>query len=231
MMATGHSGQDTAGLSPIYIVSGGTGASGERLVQTVLVQFPECHIPLVTINHVRQIEQIERVVAQAAGQNGTIVHTLIDDRLRRAIKQLARKQGVATIDLMGDLLARLTQVLGQNHLNQPGRYRHLNQGYFERIAAIDFALAHDDGQNRQDWPEAEIVLVGVSRTGKTPLSIYLSVLGWRVANVPLIAELPLPEPLWQLDRRRRRYCFGTSLDGIPQPPPIPLKAGPVWSGE
>jgi regulator of PEP synthase PpsR (kinase-PPPase family) len=187
---------------PIYIVSGGTGASGEQIVHTVLVQFPESQVPVITVAHVRHAEQIEDVVAQAEADGGTIVHTLVDAHLRGVLTRYAKQRGVATVDLMGSLLGRLANALGQEPLGHPGLYRRLNQVYFQRVAAIDFTMAHDDGQDPDGWSEAEIVLVGVSRVGKTPLSMYLAVLGWRVANVPLVPGLdPSPE-LFRLDPRR-----------------------------
>ena len=187
---------------PIYVVSGGTGASGEQLVHTVLVQFPESEVTVVMVAHVRQMEQIEDVVTQASATGGTIVHTLVDAHVRSALVRLAQERNVVTIDLMGALLSRLTDVLGQEPIGRAGLYQQLHQAYFERVAAIEFAMAHDDGKNPQDWPLADMVLVGVSRAGKTPLSMYLSVLGWKVANLPLVLGLPLPPELFQLDRRR-----------------------------
>jgi len=116
-------------------------------------------------------------------------------------EQLARQSGCAVGGALdfGEILAN---ALGQEPLGHPGLYRRLNQVYFDRVAAIDFTMAHDDGQDPSGWSEAEIVLLGVSRVGKTPLSMYLAVLGWRVANVPLVLNLdPSPE-LFRLDPRR-----------------------------
>jgi regulator of PEP synthase PpsR (kinase-PPPase family) len=187
---------------PIYIVSGGVGASGEQLVNTVLAQFPDSEVPVITVAHVRHLEQIEEVVSQAATSGGSVVHTLVDDHLRVTLTRLAQEWGVVSIDLMGGLLSRLSQVLGQQPAGQPGLYRQLHRAYFERVSAIEFAMAHDDGKDPGGWPQAEIVLVGVSRVGKTPLSMYLSVLGWKVANVPLVPGLPAPLGLFELNRRR-----------------------------
>ncbi|HSD85384.1 MAG TPA: pyruvate, water dikinase regulatory protein, partial [Anaerolineae bacterium] len=185
---------------PIYIVSGGVGASGEQLVQTVLAQFPDSHVPVITVGNVRQVTQIKRVVAQAKQAGGTLAHTLVDDRLRRTLIDLAHEEEVVAIDLMGPLLSRLESVLQRNALAQPGLYRQFHRAYFERVSAIEFTMAHDDGQHRAGWPQADIVLVGVSRAGKTPLSMYLAVLGWKVANVPLVPEVPPPPELFKVDR-------------------------------
>src|SRR5512143_2475643 len=91
---------------PIYVVSGGVGASGEQLVQTVLAQFPDSPVPVITVGNVRQVTQIKRVVAQAKQAGGTIAHTMVDDRLRRVLVDLARAENIAAIDLMGPLLSR-----------------------------------------------------------------------------------------------------------------------------
>ena len=187
---------------PIYIVSGGGGASGEQLVRTILAQFPDNQLPVKIVSRVRQVGQIENVVAKAAASGGSIVYTLVDDHLQDVLNRVAAEQNVVAFDLMGDLLSYLSRVLGREPVRQPGLYQHLHRAYFERIKAIEFAVAHDDGGRVDDWPLAEIVLLGASRVGKTPLSVYLSVLGWRVANVPLILNIPPSPKLFDLDHRR-----------------------------
>lgn len=194
--------QSSSGLNlpPIYILSGGVGASGDQLVHTVLAQFPTSKVPVIMEANLRYTAQVERVVQQAATSGGTIVHTLVDSNLRDFTIQLCREKGVCAIDLMGELLEQLAAVLGQEPLEQPGLYRKLHKDYFERVSAIEYTMAHDDGKNPPGWEQADIVLVGVSRTGKTPLSMYLSVLGWKVANVPLVPELGVPAALYHLKR-------------------------------
>ena len=187
---------------PIYIVSGGVGASGEQLVQTVLAQFPDHHMPVITVGNVRQITQIKRVVAQARRSGGTIAHTLVDERLRGTLIDLTREEDVTALDLMGPLQSRLETVLKRKALGQAGLYRQFHRAYFERVSAIEFTMAHDDGQHPTGWSQADIVLTGVSRAGKTPLSMYLAVLGWKVANIPLVPEVPPPPELFKLDRQR-----------------------------
>jgi regulator of PEP synthase PpsR (kinase-PPPase family) len=194
---------------PILVVSGGVGASGEEVVRTVLAQFPGADVPVIIVPHVRQVMELEEVVEQASVTGGTIVHTLVDANLRQAMISLAQKKHVVAIDLMGPLVTRLIQVLGQEPIGQPGLYRQLRESYLKRVEAIEFTVAHDDGQKPHDLPLAEIVLAGVSRVGKTPLSMYLSVLGWKVANVPLILEVPPPQELFQIDSRR---VVGLTID-------------------
>lgn len=189
-------------LPPIYIVSGGAGASAEQVVQTVLAQFQGLTPEVILTPHVRQMEEIEDVLQAARARNGTVVHTLVDARLRQGLIERAAALGVVAIDLMGPLLERLSAVFGVQPAGHPGLYRQLNQAYFNRIAAIEYAMAHDDGKNPEDWAQADVLIVGVSRCGKTPLSLYLSVLGWRAANYPLVPGLEPPPQLFDLDPLR-----------------------------
>lgn len=186
----------------ILIVSGGAGASGEQLVHTTLAQFPDRHVQVSTLGNIRFESQIEQAVQRAQQQDAILVHTLVDANLRAALLRQAAGQGVTAIDLMGPLLDLLSQRLGQAPAEQPGLYRKLNKAYFDRVAAIEYTIAHDDGQKPENWWQAEILLLGVSRSGKTPLCLYLSVLGWKAANLPLVPGLELPEELFQVDRRR-----------------------------
>jgi regulator of PEP synthase PpsR (kinase-PPPase family) len=187
---------------PIYIVSGASGASAQQLVHTVLVQFPRVHVPVIRVAHVRTMEQVKSVIEQAERTSGVIVHTLVDIGLRHSLVRLGRQSRVVTIDLMGELLTHLTGVLGVQPVGQPGLYRQLHKAYFERVAAIEFSMEHDDGRNPQDLLKAEIIIVGVSRVGKTPLCMYLAVLGWTVANVPLVSGMVPPKELFKADPRR-----------------------------
>jgi regulator of PEP synthase PpsR (kinase-PPPase family) len=194
---------------PIVIVSGGAGASAEQVVHTVLAQFPSATLPVVTVANVRSIQQIRDVVDQVRAHGGFIVHTLVDTTLRDAMNAFGKDSNIVTIDLMGALFDNLSAVLGQEPLGEPGLYRQLNREYFERVAAIEFSMAHDDGRNSHELDRADMVLLGVSRVGKTPLSMYLSVLGWKVANVPFIKDQRLPGEVFEIERGR---VIGLTID-------------------
>ncbi len=187
---------------PLYVVSGGMGASGEQLSRTALAQFEDPDIEVIVVPHVREVKQIEDIVKKTTATGGTILHTLVDLDIRQAMTRQARDHNVVAIDAMGQLLSRLAHVLEQEPQGQPGLYRQLRQEYFDRVAAIEYSVAHDDGRHADEWHEAEIMLVGVSRTGKTPLSMYLSTLGWKVANYPLVTGVDPPPQLFKLDARR-----------------------------
>jgi regulator of PEP synthase PpsR (kinase-PPPase family) len=186
----------------IYIVSGGIGASAEQLVHTALAQFPENTVEINTTGNVREPEQIAEVLKQVRQTGGLVVYTLVDPHLQAELTRQAAALDVAAADLMGPLIAWATEKTGHPPKAQPGLYRQLRRQYFDRVAAIDFTLTHDDGTNREGWPQAEVMLVGVSRVGKTPLSIYMAVLGMRVANYPFVPQVTIPESLFSLDPRR-----------------------------
>lgn len=186
----------------IYIVSGGAGTSAEQVVNTVLAQFPDSRLPVVTISNVRYPSQLENAIQQAQTCGGLIVHTLVDSHLRAEMTRQAAAAGVPAIDLMAGLIEQISQLTGQSPLEQPGLYRKLNKPYYDRVAAIEYAMAHDDGKNPGEWSQADVLLLGVSRSGKTPLSLYLSVLGWKAANLPLVPQINLPDELEQMDRSR-----------------------------
>jgi len=189
-------------LPVIYIVSGGVGASGEQVVHTLLAQFPENTPRVITVSNVRDVEQLQAVVSKARPELDTIVHTLVDSQLRQVLVKLADQRQIPAFDLMGQLMERISQVSRRQPLGQPGLYRKLREDYYDRVAAIEYTMRHDDGQRPDEWDQAEIVLIGVSRVGKTPLSLYLSVLGWKVANCPFVREVPLNPKLSQLDHHR-----------------------------
>jgi regulator of PEP synthase PpsR (kinase-PPPase family) len=186
----------------IYTVSDATGATAERVVRAALVQFEASDVEVSRRGEVQTPEQIREIVDEAAREHGFIVHTIVVDELRRIMLREGRSKDVATIDLMGPLLARLTGLLDVEPKMKPGGFRPFDSSYLDRIDAIDYTVRHDDGKNVSDLDKAEIVLVGVSRTSKTPLSIYLAYRGWRVANIPIILGVEPPQILYELPRKR-----------------------------
>jgi regulator of PEP synthase PpsR (kinase-PPPase family) len=190
---------------PIFVVSGSTGATGELLARTVLAQFPDVHVPLEIERRVVTVEQIRTIIARAAEFPGAIIlHTMVNQTFRHLLIEEASIAGVMTFDLSGPLQEHLSLELDMQPLGQPGRFHQINRAYFDRVQAIEFTVSHDDGQRVEDLAQAEIVLLGVSRVGKTPLSMYLSVMGWKVANVPMTPPVTPPPELLKVDRRPRR---------------------------
>jgi len=195
-------GADPEHSHVIYVVSDATGGTARRVVQAALTQFAGAKVSVEQVPGVRDQQEVKRLVKEAAQAGGTIVHTLALPDLRRVMLTECRRRHVVTIDLMGPLVARLSETLELAPLAKPGLLQQLDEDYFERVAAIDYAVRHDDGRNPDDLIQADLVLVGVSRTSKTPISIFLAYRGWRVANVPVIVDMELPRALFQVDRRR-----------------------------
>lgn len=188
--------------APIYVVSGGRGIAGNNLVQSILIQYPNNKIPVEIIGGVDSEDMVFDIVMKIKSEGGLLTHTMVHPGLRQKINELAHEFKVEVIDLMGDLADYLDRNLEVEPLHHPGLYRELNHQYFDRIDSIEFTLSHDDGMSPQRLREAEIVLTGVSRSGKTPLSVYLAMYGWKVANVPLVPGVPPPEELFQIDPKR-----------------------------
>jgi len=196
-MANTKSARTTAEYT-IFAVSDGSGSTAERVVQAALTQFKGTSVVIERRSRVRTASAVRHVVKEAGAARACVVHTLVLDALREHMVRAGRIHNVETIDLMGPLLARLSQQLSVSPAETPGLFRQLNKAYFRRIESMEFAFHHDDGRRAHELDRAELVLVGVSRTFKTPLSIYLAFKGWFVANVPIIYEKPLPPTLLDL---------------------------------
>ena len=202
---------NTKNAPPIYIVSGGKGLAGDAVVQSVLIQFPNNSIPVIIVPDVLDQVKIDEVILRAIATKGVIVHTMVDPEVRIMLIKSCILHKVNYIDLVGDLSDYLSDLLNTKPISKPGLYRLSHIAYFKRVEAIDFTLKVDDGQNPEKITLADIVLTGVSRTGKTPLSVYLAMFGWKVANVPLVPGIDPPEELFKADPGR---VFGLNISPI-----------------
>lgn len=182
----------------VFVVSDGTGRTAKQALKAALTQFENVEINLKLRATVRSNNEVWRVVEEAAATGGFIIHTLVTDRLREQMVHAGRRHNVETIDLMGPLLARLSDRFAVSPAEKPGLFAQLNMDYFRRIETMEFAIDHDDGLRIGEVKSAEMLLLGVSRTFKTPLSIYLAYRGWFVANVPVILNHDLPQIVYEL---------------------------------
>lgn len=195
----------------IFIVSNATGLSAETTARAALAQFRL--EPMKTQFHLfarlSSPEDFERIVLEAREYNGVIVYTLGDVLWAEQLAELAEKYGVSALDLLTPVVSLMARhfSLEPTHANLP--HHRLTEDYFRRIEAVEFAVNHDDGRLPQRLKQADIVLVGVSRSSKTPLSMYLANLGYKVANVPLVPGVSPPEELFALPRHR---VYGTTID-------------------
>jgi regulator of PEP synthase PpsR (kinase-PPPase family) len=186
----------------VFAVSDGTGDTVEKMTRAALLQFDESNVILHRINRVRSVAEVNDVLERALTAHGIVVHTLVDDSVRQHLIQRAAQAGIRAVDLLGPLLGDLEQLFATRPRVRPGLFHQVNEAYFKRIDAIEFTLKHDDGQGLTTLPQADVVLVGISRTSKTPLSVYLAHEGYRTANVPLVREIGPPGALFDVDQRR-----------------------------
>jgi hypothetical protein len=183
----------------LHIVSDATGETAARLVLALEAQFPDQ--PFVEVRHprVENVEDLHIAVQQARGRPAVMVYTLVEPELRDAMRQLCRRARVHYCDLLGHPIDSISRVAGVAARMTPGVRAPLDATYFKRIEAIEFAVKYDDGVAGRGLDEADIVLVGVSRTSKTPLSIYLGYLGHKAANIPVVRGIEPPHELFEID--------------------------------
>lgn len=203
-----NSDSEKSKAAPIYVVSGGKGLAGNNMVHSLLIQYPNNNVPVVIVPHITEEKQIIDLVKKVKQEGGLITHTMVNRQHRDFLTSLCEENGVKHIDFMGKLADYLDETLDIPSLQSPGLYREINQEYFDRIDAIEFTLNHDDGLSPAKLHQAEIILTGVSRSGKTPLSVYLAMYGWKVANIPLVHGIEPPKELFEVDPQR---VFGLSI--------------------
>jgi regulator of PEP synthase PpsR (kinase-PPPase family) len=193
----------------IYMVSGGSGASGNQILNTALAQFPGCIAQVINVPYIRSNKDVDDFFNKRYTNGPPVIHTLVNSDIRVYLMKRCKELEIYEIDLMGNVLNLLKKILNENPVCKPGLYHELNQDYFRRAEAIEFTMSHDDGQKPEELTKAEIVITAISRVGKTPLSVYLSTLGWKVANVPIIMGSPIPEELLIVEKAR---VFGLLID-------------------
>ena len=198
-------------LPTIYVISDSVGITAQTLVRAAASQFEEPDPNIELLSEVRSFDEVrdflnhQRVMHRRAhGMTEMLLfYTLVEkDIIRQLDEYLALAPEIVAVDLMGDAIDAIARVSGVAPHALPGGVHATNERYFQRISALEFTLAHDDGLLPQDLPSAEIVIIGVSRTSKTPTSIYLGLEGYRVANIPLVAHIPPPKELFDVDRTR-----------------------------
>ncbi len=200
--------QITNAPPPVYVVSGGRGMVGNNVVQALLIQYPENKIPVVIIPNVTEEDEIFDVVTKVKTEGGIIVHTMVNTNLRDKLIKYCTEFGVREVDLFDKLAKYLDEVTDMKPLMYPGLYRELNHQHFDRIESIEYTLSHDDGMSPERLVNAEIIITSVSRAGKTPLSTYLAMYGWKVANIPLVNVIQPPDELFKADPQR---VFGLQI--------------------
>ncbi|HEY3541433.1 MAG TPA: pyruvate, water dikinase regulatory protein [Gaiellaceae bacterium] len=192
----------------LHVVSDATGETAARLVQALEAQFPDQEFVEIRHPRVESEEDLHVAVNRMKGRPAVVVYTLVDPAMREAMRTLCRRARLHYCDLLGHPIDAVARVSGQSAKMLPGSRPPLNSAYFKRMEAIEFAVRFDDGVG-SGLRDADVVLVGVSRTSKTPLSIYLGYLGHKAANVPVVKGIAPPGELFEIDRRK---VVGLTID-------------------
>jgi regulator of PEP synthase PpsR (kinase-PPPase family) len=182
----------------LHVVSDATGETAARLVQALEAQFPDQEFVEIRHPRVESEDDLQLAVSRMRGRPAVVVYTLVKPELREAMRTLCRRTRLHYCDLLGHPIEAVARVSGMAAKMTPGSRPPLNSAYFKRMEAIEFAVRYDDGVGR-GLQEADIVLVGVSRTSKTPLSIYLGYLGHKAANVPVVKGIAPPKELFEVE--------------------------------
>lgn len=193
----------------IVIISDGTGETATAVARAVMTQFKESDVFFTRYKNVRTTQQIDSIFTEAAIHHDLVIYTIVKRELRKHVEDLARIQHVRVLDILGPALTTFSNYFDLEPSSVPGLLHEVNDDYFKRVAAMEFTLNHDDGRNLESLHLADVILVGVSRTSKTPLSVYLSQHGLKVTNVPMILGTPLPKELFEIDQRK---IFALSID-------------------
>src|SRR5579875_219029 len=187
----------------LYIVSDSVGETAEAVARAAASQFNGGHVIMRRVSHVHEPSILEDTVQKAHEEHATIVFTIVVPELKEHLIRCAARYGVQVVDIMGPMMEALEAAVGQPPHLKAGLVHQLDEDYFRRVEAIEFAVKYDDGRDPRGLSRADVVLVGVSRTSKTPLSMYLAHKQMRVANVPLVPEVAPPDELFTLPDKQK----------------------------
>lgn len=189
----------------VYVVSDSVGETAGFVVKAVATQFNGGQVDIRRNSYVEDFEDIEDVILLAIKANSIIAYTIVIPTLKDYLDRRAAEEGIMAVDLLSPLMNAFETKFNKEPHHRPGLMRKLDEEYFRKIEAIEFAVKYDDGRDPRGITKADIVLIGVSRTSKTPLSMYLAHKRFKVANVPLVPEVQPPEELFQIPRKN---CIG-----------------------
>lgn len=184
----------------LHLVSDSTGETVGSVTRAVMAQFDDVEVEEFNWTLVRTKTQLERVIEGIKENPGVVLYTLVDNSLASVLKIECSKKGLPCVSVLSTVVSELSSYFGSKTRAHPGKQHELNEEYFTRVDAINYALAHDDGQGHWELEEADIILVGPSRTSKSPTCVYLAYKGCKAANVPFVLDCPLPPSLETLKK-------------------------------
>lgn len=187
----------------VYVLSDGTGETAMTMTKAALIHYTNHDFNIVRGKNIRTPQQLESTINEAYDKKAFIIHTFVTPQLRELVRDKAAGLGLKQVDLLGPLLLELDQFFNVVDSEKAvGLLHAVDEKYYRRVEAIEFTVKHDDGKMLNDLDKADIILVGISRTSKTPLSLFLSHKGWKVVNIPLVMGVELPEELFKVDQRK-----------------------------
>lgn len=189
-------------LVTIFIISDSAGETASKLAQASMAQYPTVEFCLLRRTFISSTELLLKALKDAKNENAMIIHTLIDPKLSRIAEEFCEQAGLFHMDLLNPVVNEIERRAKIEPSYEPGALHHLNNNYFKRIKALEFAVKYDDGKDPKGFLDADIVLLGVSRTSKTPLSLFLANKNLKVANLPLIPQAHIPKQLFQIDPKK-----------------------------
>jgi regulator of PEP synthase PpsR (kinase-PPPase family) len=195
----------------LHVVSDSTGETAAKLAEAVEAQFPGLEFEVIRHPRITDADDVQLAAARARGRRAVVMFTLVEPELREAMRTLCKRYRLHYCDLLGHPIESVARVSGFPAVRTPGARPVLDSNYFKRMAAIEFAVRFDDGVGPGGLQDADIVLVGVSRSSKTPLSMYLAYLGYKTANIPIVKGIEPPKELWDVDRAR---IVGLTIDAL-----------------
>lgn len=185
----------------VFVVSDSLGETAELVAKAVASQFNLSDIEIRRFPYVNNKQQVKEIVSQCEGNNCLIAYTLVIPELKEYLEELVNEMGLEAVDILSPMLRAMERLLNRPPKLEPGLLRKLDEQYFKRVEAIEFAVKYDDGKDPKGLVKADIVLVGISRTSKTPLSMYLAHKKIKCANVPLVPEVSPPEELYKVKNK------------------------------
>lgn len=211
----------------VLVISDALGETAASVALAAAGQFDEGAVAIERLSRVQDARQVQSYLESLAGAAKKIAafHTIVQNEIRREVAGLLVEQGIAAVDLLGPAIDTIAALTGLAPKGIPGIIHQTDERYFQRIACMEYTVEHDDGRGADDLSEADIVLIGVSRTSKTPLSMYLALQGYRVANIPLAPQVEPPQALFEVDPAR---IFGlvTTVEAI-----APIRAQRLGSAQ
>ena len=187
----------------IYVISDSVGETAQQVTKAAISQFQlEDDYEIRRFPYVVEVNFLEEILKSAKEENAIVIYTLVEQELLEFTEQYCEKENLSCVDLMTPILKQITNKIGVTPKREPGIIRKLDESYFKRVEAIEFAVKYDDGKDQRGILQADVVLLGISRTSKTPLSMYLANKNIKVANVPLVPEIPIPKEVFEINQKK-----------------------------